>query len=236
MKFTSPSRTPLRIASYNIRHGMDVRFDTTLLADDITALSLDLVGLQEVDRGTRRTGGLDTLRRLTEETDLPYSAYAPAMDFDGGEYGTALLSRYPIRSFTVTPLPSGQTEPRAVGHAVLDVDGTEIHFFNTHLAHEAPEIRALQFSALAKLLPSDALWFITGDFNTDDFTEFAPIPAALMLNRADHYLPTFPEKRIAIDNILFSQGFTVTDSGMVDTHHSDHALIWCNTYPEVVSP
>lgn len=55
----------LRVASYNIRHGADVRMNMQILADDMTGLNLDVVSLQEVDQGVARSGGIDTMKSLS---------------------------------------------------------------------------------------------------------------------------------------------------------------------------
>ena len=54
----------------------------------------------------------------------------------GGQYGTALLSRYPIESVENTPLPRlPGDEQRGLLHAVLDVDGAKLSAYVVHLQH-----------------------------------------------------------------------------------------------------
>jgi hypothetical protein len=119
----------LTIATYNIRHGCNVRMDWNRLAEIIRMSHADMVGIQEVDMLTNRTGGADTIQGLTEATGLPYALYIPAMDFDGGQYGTAILSRYPITFSEIHPLESGSFEPRAFGAVTVSPEeGLTIHF------------------------------------------------------------------------------------------------------------
>ena len=96
----------LRTVSYNIRNGHDVQHDMSLLAADLLAVQADIVGLQEVDVGTARVGGRDTLAELAKAAGFAHYRFCRAIDFAGGEYGTAILSRYPILSFEITPLPT----------------------------------------------------------------------------------------------------------------------------------
>ena len=86
----------ITIATYNIRHGHDVDCDWDQIAQVITRAGADIVGFQEIDMHTRRVGGRDTVSGLVEATGLSYALFVPAMHFDGGQYGTAILSRYPI--------------------------------------------------------------------------------------------------------------------------------------------
>ncbi len=106
----------LRVVSYNIRNGHDVRHDMSLLAADILSVGADIVGLQEVDVGTSRAGGRDTLDELARALGWEHCAFCRAIDFAGGQYGTAILSRYPINAFEIIPLPTpASAEGRSVG-------------------------------------------------------------------------------------------------------------------------
>ena len=216
----------LRVASYNIRHGADVDLQMQVLADDITGLNIDIAGLQEVDIGAARSGGIDTMAALSAASGMPAHAFARGIPLGEGEYGTGIISRLPMESFTVTALYSGEKEQRTVSCAVIRLGGRAVHFFNTHLSFESRELRDVQFAEIARLLPETEPWILTGDFNTDDFSEFAPLGAAFMLNRADNYLPSFHHRK-AIDNILLSADWTVGEWGMLSVDHSDHEMIWC---------
>ncbi len=217
----------MRIASYNIHHGMDVQMNMEILGRDVAETGADLAGLQEIDQFVKRSGNQDTLSLIAAAAGLPHKGFSRGIDLQGGEYGTALISRYPIRSFSVTMLESGTAEQRSLGHAVLDVDGKEIHFINTHLALGPAENRAPQFAQIAAELPADAPWIVTGDFNTQDFEEFAPLGGQLF-NCADRRLESFYPSGVAIDNIVLSHHWTIAGGGMVEKKDSDHYMIWCD--------
>src|SRR5262245_18009288 len=89
------ARAPLRILTFNIRHGegTDGVFKLARVADVINAQAPDLVALQEVDRGTRRVEGADQPAELARLTGL-HGTFGKAMDYDGGEYGLVILSRW----------------------------------------------------------------------------------------------------------------------------------------------
>lgn len=216
----------LRVASFNIKHGAQVNMNMQILADDICGLAIDVVGLQEVDINCTRSGEIDTMALLSEASGMQYHAFAKGIALGDGEYGTGILSRYPIVSFEVTELESGDKEQRSIGHAVLDVNGKLVHFFNTHLSYESKSLRTAQFAQIAEMLPKDAPYVLTGDFNTADFTEFDVLNSTLVNNK-ENRLPSFYSSGTAIDNIVISDNWAVVESGMPRVKHSDHYMIWC---------
>jgi len=61
------ARKTLRVMTYNIHVGMgtDQKLDLERIAGVINRERVDLVGLQEVDRGVRRTQGIDEIVELS---------------------------------------------------------------------------------------------------------------------------------------------------------------------------
>ena len=215
----------LRVVSYNIRHGHDAGLDMSLIAADILSVGADVVGLQEVDVGTSRVHGRDTLCELAMALGWEHYAFCRAIDFAGGGYGTAILSRFPIISFDQmhfdVPAPR---EGRAVGHAVIDAHGERVDFFNTHLSYESNELRAGQFAALADLVARTPAWVLTGDFNTANLACFDVFTGACLAN--PNRYATFPASGEGIDNIVCNAPWRITDTGILQPSHSDHLLLW----------
>ena len=115
----------LRVLTYNIHHGQgtDERFDYERLARIIRGLSPDIVALQEVDRKTERASGIDQAARLAELCQMHY-VYGQAMPFQNGQYGQAILSRFPIAKTIVHTLPQRLgREPRVAVEAHMVVEG-----------------------------------------------------------------------------------------------------------------
>ena len=108
----SGERNSLKILSYNIKHGrgMDGRVDLKRTAEVIRSFSPDLVTLQEVDKNCTRSGSIDLTQELAGILKME-GRFGKFMDFQGGEYGMAVLSRFPIISHQVHVLPRG-AEPR----------------------------------------------------------------------------------------------------------------------------
>ena len=150
-----PAEPELRVLTYNIHHGQgtDGKFDYVRIAKIITDLKPDVVALQEVDRHTRRASGLDQAARLGELTGLRH-AFGNAMYFAGGQYGEAILSRFPLDDIKAYRLPfrSGQ-EPRCALAVRIKPDNglPEFIFVGTHLCHQSNETRTEQAQRINRL-------------------------------------------------------------------------------------
>jgi endonuclease/exonuclease/phosphatase family metal-dependent hydrolase len=103
---------PLRIVSYNIRHGRgtDEQVNLARTGEVLRRLDADLIGLQEVDDRVRRSGGVPQADSLGAALGM-HAAFGAFMPYQGGRYGLGLLSRFPITRTTALRLPDGN-EPR----------------------------------------------------------------------------------------------------------------------------
>lgn len=165
----------LRVLTYNIHHaeGTDGVIDYARLARMIQAFEPDVVALQEVDRMTGRVERVDQIQRLAELTGMHFT-FGKAMDYDGGEYGNAILSRFPLSDVRVHALPKGEgsgQEPRAAVDALV-VPPTDrmppFRFVSTHLCHLRDETRLEQSEVLIRALSENAgpePIVLAGDFN-----------------------------------------------------------------------
>lgn len=158
----------LRVVSYNIKHGRgnDDVIDLQRTANVLRALAPDVVGLQEVDDRATRSGGVDQAARLGELLGLRH-AYGRFMDFQGGGYGLAILTRHPIVETRSIRLPDGN-EPRVA--LSLDMrlpDGSEVAVVNVHFDWVRDDgFRFAQAEALARHLDElKTPYILLGDFN-----------------------------------------------------------------------
>jgi endonuclease/exonuclease/phosphatase family metal-dependent hydrolase len=174
----NPIRT-LRVLTYNIHHGegTDGKLDLERIAKVILSVKPDLVALQEVDQTATRTGRIDQIARLAELTSL-HSAYGRAMDFQGGGYGVAMLSRWPLQEVVTHALPKAPgVEPRAVLSAVVQMEdnGPKLQFLVTHVDHRGdPTQRTIQVAKIRELFPPkpEAIpALLAGDFNATPESE-----------------------------------------------------------------
>jgi len=169
---TQDKVVPIKIMSYNIRHGegMDNVLDLSRSADVIISQAPDLCALQEVDHFCLRSDSIGQTDYLAEKTHMK-GTFGKFMAFQGGEYGMATLSAKSLISTKVLPLPMGKHEPRsAIIHEVQIANGCTIAFANVHFdwvsGQEGVSIRLSQAKALMKYIDTlNQATIITGDFN-----------------------------------------------------------------------
>ena len=177
--FTSPSahsphvtatKKTLRVMTYNIHVGvgMDKKLDLQRIADVINRERPDLVGLQEVDRGVKRTEGKDEILELARMTRMDY-AYGHNLDYQGGQYGIAILSRFLIQKVDHQKYQNRVgAERRGMLSVEVELDGRRINFATTHLDYQTNEGRLFEAEQLLGLLNGvkDPL-IVVGDFNDE---------------------------------------------------------------------
>lgn len=128
----------VRVVSYNVHAclGVDRRVDPGRIADVIATLEADVVALQEVDRGRRRTAWCHQAQEIALHLEMDHH-FHPSLEVDDGHYGNALLSRYPLTVVRAAPLarpyPMLRLEPRAALWARLDTPAGPLQVVNTHL-------------------------------------------------------------------------------------------------------
>ena len=182
----------LRVMTYNIKHGQtntlciqpaalpgqppspDCNLDLQASIAVIRSHAPDIVGVQEVDRFWARSGGKDEPALLSAGLGMPHSCYGANLDHQPDahaavphQYGTVILSRFPILECTNTLLPkTGTNEQRGLTLAVIDVGGAALHFYNTHLHTTAAE-RLLQTAQIASIVDASPAGprLMVGDFN-----------------------------------------------------------------------
>lgn len=168
----------MRVGTFNIHHGVGTNGDLDLArtAAAIADLDADLVGLQEVDRNwSGRSGFADQAADLANRLDM-HLAFAASLsrrrrrrgDKQHGQYGNALLSRFPIRhsQTTLLPRPRGG-EQRALLDTDVVVDGVVMRCLVTHLHHLARSERLAQVEAInATVIGREIPTVLLGDLNS----------------------------------------------------------------------
>ena len=161
----------LRVMTWNIHHGegLDGKVDLEHFSRLIRSERADIVALQEVDKGVERTGRRDFPAELGRLTGMS-CVFSNNYDYQGGEYGNAVLTRFPIkRSANYHYQKVNETEQRGLLQLVLDVYGRELAFLVTHLDHRASDAaRWSNVGEIERVLQSyHGLPIIfCGDFNT----------------------------------------------------------------------
>ena len=222
----------LKIASYNLAGG-NFDKDFSNIAKDIIDCGADIVGLQEVDMLADRSGNIDQLAMLAEKAGFEYKLFVKAINIRGGEYGTAIISKYPIVSSKILPLKSYEGGPRkmedrSIGITEIDVLGEKINFLNTHLSFEFSEAIVYHFDQVAEILENYSSYIITADYNTNNFTLFEKFHDSRTVNNAECEIPSFPTSSggIGIDNIVMTKDFSWRDADLGPVGHSDHRMLY----------
>jgi endonuclease/exonuclease/phosphatase family metal-dependent hydrolase len=171
----------IRIVTYNMRWrgGEELRAITRLLRDDPSLGGADVVGLQEVDRGRKRSGSVDAARQMAAELGWNYAwAAAPndgtkRGDREAGEdeTGVAILSPHPLSDVTrlVLPHPGPNCQRRAALGATVRIGGRPLRVYSVHAETRIPVARKVeQWRAVLDDLKSHAAErvVVLGDFNT----------------------------------------------------------------------
>jgi endonuclease/exonuclease/phosphatase family metal-dependent hydrolase len=101
---------------WNVHAGADASGIDNLarVAARIRAEGADVVLLQEMDRGVARSHRVDQPATLARLTGL-HAAFGKSLDYQGGEYGVAVLSRWPIAASATVPLLVTPPQPRSGG-------------------------------------------------------------------------------------------------------------------------
>ena len=159
---------PLRVMTYNIHHGLDADYgmDLEQIIDVIAMEDPDVVVLNEVNRARLTNGFVDTLLLISRRLDMPY-VFGP--NYQDGQYGNAILSRYPVLTWDNTPFASKTTEVRSMLRAVVQHDGEPITFFATHLDHlEGPDnVRSQQVVEALDVWDGSSRAVLLGDLNAE---------------------------------------------------------------------
>jgi endonuclease/exonuclease/phosphatase family metal-dependent hydrolase len=225
----SPKRTELRVLTYNIHHGegTDGKVDLGRLAKVILSVKPDIVALQEVDKNTRRTSQVDQTKELAQLTGF-YGYFGKAIDYDGGEYGQALLSRWPLVDLKVHLLPgTPDRERRIVFAGKVQAHGHMFCVATTHLHHNNAAFRKEQAEEINSIFrSSDMPVVLAGDFNALPESE----PMALLGKQWQipnaPSLWTFPSGKPAkqIDYVILkTASWTIREQTVVDEPvASDH--------------
>ncbi len=216
--FQTPApESPLlvRVLTYNIHHaeGVDGRLDLERIARVIRSVNPDLVALQEVDRRAARSASVDQPAELGRLTGLT-AVFGANIPLQGGEYGNAVLARWPIVRSANHQLPNRDNgEQRGVLEVHFEAPGTRtpVVLWATHFDHRSNDAErrasADAIEARAREQP-DVPAILAGDLND---TPGSPTMAALGASwvRANpEILPTIPAAKPArqIDYVLVRPG------------------------------
>lgn len=235
-----------KVATFNMQagSGVDGKYDLDRIADTLSGIDADIIGLQEVDvHWGSRSNNEDTIRILAEKLHM-HAYFAPIYDFDPEmdgaprrQFGVGILSKHPIvqaENHEIMRLSTQNTEPipePAPGflQADIDIDGAIVSFFVTHLDYRPdPYVRIMQISDMLRIMSASNYSVLMGDMNANpDAKELSPLFEKFQdvweIQGDDPgytYPSNNPSKRI--DYIFASKRMQVNTSKTIDTGASDH--------------
>ncbi|WP_208745827.1 endonuclease/exonuclease/phosphatase family protein [Pedobacter kyonggii] len=231
----------LRVMSYNLHHcnppskEKEGLIDVDAIAKAIAEQKPDFVALQEVDVNTKRSGSINQAVVLATKLKMNFY-FGKAIDHDGGDYGVAILSRFPLSAQQTFMLPKNndaKAEQRVLAIATAEIaKGVFIRFASTHLDAQRPEDnRILQAKEINRLAEKETLpLIVAGDLNADPSSESIKIFDSNFTRTCSDCGFTIPviNPRKTIDHIGFKTGnpFKVVSHEVVpERYASDHLPI-----------
>jgi endonuclease/exonuclease/phosphatase family metal-dependent hydrolase len=231
----SPFR--VKVLCYNIHHGRgaDDKVDIERIAKVIQAVDPDLVALQEVDSGVNRSQQINEPEKLGELCKLT-PVFGNNIRYDGGDYGNAILSRWPVAGHTNHKLQSYYPNEQ---RGLLEVQVTlpeergSLFFYATHYDYRgnSPErlpsaVTTNEILATKNGLPA----ILAGDLNEPPDANAVKELAKSWKRTNSGELPTYPADKPTkqIDHILVSPPgrWRVIETRVLDdAAASDHRAI-----------
>ncbi len=233
----------LRLLSFNMQAGMEVQrfrhyitrsWQNILPAkgkiDNLNRISgllkdYDLVGLQEADGGSLRSGFVNQVEYLAKLGNFPFWYQQCTRDFGSfGRYGNGLLSRVLPLDVERHKLPGAMPGRGAIFMRYGD-DQHHLIVVNLHLAL-GRRSQHQQLSYVRELIQQYEHVVIMGDMNTHsrDVLDSSPLRDCGLYTPACVSKKTYPSwaPSRTLDHILVSKSIRVTDSWTPDFSLSDH--------------
>ncbi|MEZ6137476.1 MAG: alkaline phosphatase D family protein [Pirellulaceae bacterium] len=169
----TPTLPPVRfrLLSYNIHHaeGVDGKLNLERIAQVIKESEADVIALQEVDRNVPRSDNVDQPQRLAELLRM-HVAFGDNIELEGGQYGNAVLSRFPLQEVKNHPLPPvNGGEQRGVLQVEFELPSkVRATLFATHFDHRPNDEQRIASAKLINELRASVatpLVLLAGDLN-----------------------------------------------------------------------
>jgi endonuclease/exonuclease/phosphatase family metal-dependent hydrolase len=179
MPAAAPHPITLRIITWNIHKGVrGLAFRKRLEIHNMQAamqrLNADIICLQEVRKLNRKEAA-----HFTRWPELPQAEFLAPPGYEAvyrtnaitrhGEHGNALLSRHAVLRVAHEDMSDHRFEQRGLLHAVLSVQGQDVHVIVVHLGLIAAS-RQRQMTQLshyiAREIPKKDALIVAGDFNS----------------------------------------------------------------------
>ncbi len=236
-----------RIMTYNVHScsGTDGRVSPRRIARVIEAEMPDIVALQEIDLGRRRSRAEDQSALIASLVGMKHE-FCPTVTVKDEHYGHAVFSRWPMEVVKRALLPGAPRraggEPRAALWVRVNIAGRIVNVVTTHLGlgwnEGFTQVNALLGKEWLGAIPADEPVMLCGDFNLSPATQGYRAMAARLrdaqLQLKDHTpLRTFSTIKpfMRIDHVMLSPHFEVTG---VNVPRNDLTRVASDHFPLVV--
>jgi len=223
---------------------MDRQRSETRIAEVIAEMSVDVVALQELDLGRRRSAGANQTKIIAEELGW-YSHFHPAMRREDEHYGNAILSRHQLTFRRAIELPGRPPffcrENRVAIEVSTETNLGKVHIINTHLGlgwrERLVQTQLFTSAEWRAAIASDTPLILLGDFNSlRGSRPYRTLNRHLRdvreLTRATRPLRTFPTSfpLLTVDHIFVNRAVQPVS---VTVHRSPLARIASDHFPLV---
>jgi endonuclease/exonuclease/phosphatase family metal-dependent hydrolase len=241
----APAKHRLRLLSCNILAGASVQHYRQYVTRSINAVlpgrsklenldrlaellsQFDVIGLQEADAGSLRSGFLNQTRYLAETSGMPFWSHQPNRPLAQLSHtANGLISRLEPQAVIDYPLPS-----RIPGRgALLARFGDEANGLAVMIAHLSlsAQARAKQLGFIAEVLQDYPHAILMGDLNTEAHSrEMQHLFERCHLQPPAHPVLTFPswKPKRALDHILVSPEIRIEKVWTLPQAFSDHLAV-----------
>ncbi|MGA1795901.1 MAG: endonuclease/exonuclease/phosphatase family protein [bacterium] len=241
----------LRLMTLNMAHGrgndayrvFQKGSEVEVNLDDIVTVlrreAPDIVALQEVDGPSIWSGMRDQVEYLAHKGGFPYSLRGEHVKGMKLSYGTALLSRIPLRepvSITFSPSPPTLSKGFVVATVTWPGDpAIEIDVISLHLDFSRNSVRQRQMEDIIDLLSSrNRVSIVMGDFNCEWQARDSALHMLAEQCSLKGYqtgqaagMETFPLLGKRLDWVLISSDLEFTVYRVLEDPISDHRGVLC---------
>lgn len=204
--------------------------------------NVDMVGMQEVDKNTTRNP-YDMLGSFVDDF-YQYSSFKKNINFQGGEYGTGILS-----SLEILDTAGGEyvqienEEQRGWQKIVFEYDGKQIALYNTHLSTK-DYANGSNMAEIIAVMDADPIEYkiLTADFNATKENMYPFLVNYDMVNgKGGEWFGTsggseglwfegqFVKNAGGIDNIIHTRNMEVSNISVIDTKNmTDHLMVYAD--------
>lgn len=223
----------LRVASFNVQSISYNKFDYLQETKNIIhEAKPHICGLQEMI-----SGSYFDFDQSMRSKPFPFTFFTENVknyrNGEGHSYGIGLISGLGLSNkySKMYTMLNEKLEKRSFQRVSLNVNGTNINFYNTHLTNDNESEINNQLSQLYDDVVSQGIdkVVIVGDFNTQNMSLFNNFKNLGFKFMHTGELPTF-HGGTSPDNILISNALDFIDTGMltVPSNISDHNLIYAD--------